>query len=49
MNKNEREILTSCVEDIQSSDDKIEPLERLYAEVKKLLQAHAKKHLSIPD
>lgn len=38
MNKSERELLIGLVSDIQNSDDTIEPLERLYREVKKLLK-----------
>lgn len=37
MNKKEHEILASIIEDMKKSDDKIETLERLYFEVKKML------------
>lgn len=38
MTKNEREILADIVDDIENSDDKIWPLERLLAEVKKMIK-----------
>lgn len=38
MNKTEIERLISIIYDIEESDDKIEPLERLLAEVKKLIK-----------
>ena len=37
MNKNEKEILLSICLDVEGSDDKIDALERLYGEVKKML------------
>ena len=38
MTKKEYSILLDCVNDIRNSDDEIEPLVRLYNEVKKLLK-----------
>ena len=38
MNKNEREILLAICHDVENSDDKIEVLERLYFEIKKILK-----------
>lgn len=38
MTEKERTILLECVQDIRNSDDEIEPLVRLYNEVKKLLK-----------
>lgn len=38
MTKQEKAILSSIIEDIQKSDDKIDGLERLYGEVKNLLK-----------
>lgn len=38
MTENERAILLECVKDIRNSDDEIEPLVRLYNEVKTLLK-----------
>ena len=40
MTKREREILTSIIEDIQESDDKIDALERLYSVVKQMVKAN---------
>ena len=37
MTKNEREILAGIVNDIENSGDKIWPLERLLAEVKRMI------------
>lgn len=37
MTKREKEILSSIIHDIDNSDDKIDPLERLYNEVKNML------------
>lgn len=37
MTKNEREILSDIVDDIESSDDKIWPLERLLKEIKLMI------------
>lgn len=39
MNKKEREILISIIKDIDESDDKIDVIERLFWEVKKMLKA----------
>ena len=36
--KNEREILSGIVDDIENSDDKIWPLEILLAEVKRMIK-----------
>lgn len=38
MTKNEREILTGIVDDVENSDDKIWPLERLLSEVKRMIR-----------
>lgn len=38
MTKKERTILLDCVNDIRNSDDEIEPLTRLFNEVKTLLK-----------
>ena len=38
MNKIEKEILLSVCQDIDNADDKIDALERLYGEVKKMLK-----------
>lgn len=38
MNKNEKETLSSVCQDIEDADDKIDALERLYMEVKKMLK-----------
>lgn len=38
MNKREKDILSSVCRDIEESDDKIDPLERLYSEVKEMLK-----------
>lgn len=38
MNKAEREILSGIINEIQESDDKIDVLERLYIEVKRLVK-----------
>ena len=38
MTKNEREILTNIIDDIEKSDDKIWPLERLLAEIKRMIK-----------
>ena len=38
MTEKERTILLECVQAIRNSDDEIEPLVRLYNEVKKLLK-----------
>ena len=38
MNKNEKEVLSSVCQDIEDADDKIDALERLYMEVKKMLK-----------
>lgn len=40
MNKAERELLKGLVDNIQESDDKIDVLERLYHEVKKLIKTN---------
>lgn len=37
MNKRERETLISIINDIEESDDKIDGLERLYSEIKFLV------------
>ena len=37
MNKSEKEVLLSVCQDIEDGDDKIDALERLYSEVKKML------------
>lgn len=37
MNKNEKEILLSVCRDIDEADDKIDALERLHSEVKRML------------
>lgn len=37
MNKSEKEVLLSVCQDIEDADDKIDALERLYSEVKKML------------
>ena len=37
MNKSEREVLLSVCQDIDDAEDKIDALERLYSEVKKML------------
>jgi hypothetical protein len=39
MTKREKEILSSIIDDIDNSDDKIDPLERLYLSVKEMLAA----------
>lgn len=38
MNKNEKEILLSVCRDIEEAEDKIDALERLHIEVKKMLK-----------
>ena len=38
MNKIEKEILLSICQDIDNADDKIDALERLHGEVKKMLK-----------
>lgn len=38
MNKAEREILSGIIKEIQESDDKIDVLERLFFEVKRLVK-----------
>lgn len=38
MTQSEKEILINCINDIRNSDDQIEPLVRLYEEVKRLLK-----------
>lgn len=38
MNKSEKEILLSICQDIDDADDKIDALERLHIEVKKMLK-----------
>ena len=38
MNKSEKAILSSICQDIEDSDDKIDALERLYLEVKRMLK-----------
>ena len=38
MTKKEREILADIVNDIENSDDKIWPLERLLSEVKRMIK-----------
>ena len=38
MTKREKEILSSIVNDIRKSDDKIDQLERLYSAVKNMLE-----------
>ena len=42
MTEKERTILLDCIKDIRNSDDEIEPLTRLYSEVKRLLKVKAK-------
>ena len=37
MNKSEKEVLLSVCQDIEDADDKIDALERLHSEVKKML------------
>lgn len=37
MNKSEKEVLLSVCQDIEDADDKIDALERLYSELKKML------------
>ena len=37
MNKSEKEVLLSVCQDVEDADDKIDALERLYSEVKKML------------
>lgn len=37
MNKREKEVLLSVCKDIEDTDDKIEALDRLHGEVKKML------------
>lgn len=37
MNKREKEVLWSVCQDIDNADDKIDALERLHSEVKRLL------------
>ena len=37
MNKREKEILMSICQDVEDSEDKIDVLERLYFEVKRLI------------
>lgn len=37
MTKREKEILSSIIDDVSESDDKIEVLERLYLEVKEMI------------
>lgn len=37
MNKSEREVLLSVCQNIDDAEDKIDALERLYSEVKKML------------
>lgn len=37
MNKSEKELLLSVCQDIDNADDKIDALERLYLEVKRML------------
>ncbi len=38
MNRKEREILSSIINDVEESDDKIDVLERLYFEVKSMIK-----------
>lgn len=38
MNKSEKDILSSVCRDIEEADDKIDALERLYSNVKKMLK-----------
>jgi hypothetical protein len=38
MNKSEKEVLLSVCRDIDNTDDKIDALERLYSEVKRMLK-----------
>lgn len=38
MNKSEKEVLLSVCQDIEDADDKIDALERLYIEVKRMLK-----------
>lgn len=38
MNKSEKEVLLSICQDIDYADDKIDALERLYTEVKRMLK-----------
>ena len=38
MNKNEKEILLSVCQEIEDADDKIDILERLHREVKRMLK-----------
>lgn len=40
MTKAEKEILTEICDDIGSADDKIDGLERLYSEVKKMVYSY---------
>ena len=37
MNKSEKEYLASIIEDVENSDDKIDSLERLYHDVKQMI------------
>lgn len=38
MNKDEKEVLLSICRDIETSDDKIDAIERLYTEIKRMLK-----------
>lgn len=42
MTKSEKEILSSIIYDIDNSDDKIDPLERLYVTVKEIIFTNLK-------
>lgn len=45
MSKKEFEILKSILDAIDSADDKIDPIERLYFEVKKMVNDYIKQRL----
>ena len=40
MTRKERELLTGICDDIEASDDKIDALERLYREIKRIKDCH---------
>lgn len=44
MNKKEFEILKSILDDIDSADDKIDAIERLHLEVKKMVKIYETMH-----
>ena len=46
MSKKEFDILKSILDDIDSADDKIDVLERLHFEVKKMVNEYVKQRLS---